>query len=327
MRIWLKRIKMSRYKHTINCPLCNKFFTGEVFETHIDGRITYTLYECSMCKAQFWLPLKNPGADWYEHDERYVGANSSPILEPNWNHKKTVSFFKGREGSVLDIGSGTGNFLSHALENGWNVTGIDFDSNAVRAAQTVFNLPNISVSDIYSFKERNIKIFDLVTFFDVFEHIDDHHLFLKSVHELLKDGGHIAMSVPYRDGSRWLQPNDLPPRHLTRWNRTSIKYFLENNGFEIVCIDRMHIEFFYIVMKLRFKYGKWASLGLVTKTKDTNKVNSKVVKSRHFKSLFIHLLAKTKDIILFGIPAGIIWLSLLPSKRKYIGLYVIAKKK
>ncbi len=314
------------------CPLCSASPTYGELESYTDRETTYTLYECPECRVRWWKPLKNPGAEWYERDERYAGANENPPLEPNWNHRKAISFFGEKKGRVLDIGCGTGNFLSWAKKKGWDVYGIDFDRNAVRAATEVFGLPNVSVATLAEFVDSHPDLmgsFDLVAFFDVFEHIDNHNEFAALVSRLVKSEGYIAMSMPYRGGARWLQPNDLPPRHLTRWNRASLAGFWGRHGFNTRYIKRAPSTFDAILMKFRFKYGKAFSFGLVQKTQMKEALKGGMQKkqtSRSVRVQIVHTIAKTKDAFLFGIPAALVWLALLPSRKRYTGLYLIAQK-
>jgi len=317
----------------LNCYFCGSSGQPREIEAYRDGGVEYVLRECSECGAQYWTPFKNPGAKWYEEDERYKNANNDSAGEPAWGHKKIISFLAPFRGRVFDIGCGTGNFLSWARRNGWDVAGIDFDSNAIHSAKTNFLLPNIELATLgdYVARHRNEK-FDLVTFFDVFEHIDNHIEFLEQVAHLLKPGGYIAMSMPYRRGSRWLQPNDLPPRHLSRWDEKSLKNFLEKNGFSAKYVKRIPAPLFYIVMKLRFKYGNMFSLGLVNKVRQSFDVGIKSGTSKKqtaptLKIKIIHNLAKIKDAAIFGIPALVIWLVLLFTPKRYTGLFVIARRK
>ncbi|OGG50465.1 hypothetical protein A2763_01680 [Candidatus Kaiserbacteria bacterium RIFCSPHIGHO2_01_FULL_54_36] len=313
------------------CPLCGSDVLQAKKETHEDGDVLYTLYHCAKCGVEYWLPLKNPGANWYAHDERYAGANENPPLDPNWNHKKAISFLKGKKGRVLDVGCGTGNFLSWANKNGWEVWGIDFDPNAAKAAREVFGLPNISLATLAEFIRAHPELtgtFDLVTFFDVFEHIDDHNDFAALVSRLVKKGGHIAMSMPYRKGARWLQPHDLPPRHLTRWDRSSLMRFWGRHGFSAQFIKRVPASLDAILMKFRFTYGKAFSFGLVRKAQMKERENGVQKKGapRSVRVRVVHALAKAKDAVLFGIPALLTWLALLPSEKRYTTLYLIARK-
>lgn len=323
-------------KNNLECYFCGTIKDPINIEAYINSVHKYILHECVECGVQYWTPFNNPGADWYEKDERYKDANNDPVNKPTPSHRRVISFLAPFKGRVFDIGCGTGNFLNWAKLNDWNVAGIDFDSNAINSAKTIFLLPNIELASLDEYvkkhKNENMK-YDLITFFDVFEHIDNHHEFLSQVRSILKPNGYIAMSMPYRLGSRWLQPNDLPPRHLTRWEEKSLKNFLERSGFNVVYIKRLPATFFYIVMKLRFKYGSIFSLGLVNIMRRYQGVNLKITNSNQpkqdketLKIVIIHTLAKLKDVIIFGIPALFIWLCFLLSSKRYTGLFVIAKK-
>lgn len=310
------------------CPVCHKGTGSQLQETHVDQGTEYTLFECSACDIQYWKPFKNPGAEWYSHDPRYEGRNNDPILEPNWNHRKIISFLAPLKGKVLDVGCGVGNFLNHARACGWEIRGIDFDPDAIATAEKVFHLGGLEVSDLAGYRQKHAdEHFDLVTFFDVLEHIDDHDDFMGIVRAILKDSGSIAMSMPYR-GARWLQPHDLPPRHLTRWNKSALRKFLERQGFEIVYMTRMTGGIGFIVTKLRFKYGKKLSFGFVEKVKRREGIDSPVATQQiPFKVRLAKIAARTKDIVVFGLPALIIWIAMLPTSQRYTTLYAIARKK
>lgn len=311
----------------MNCPFCTSKNTHQI--SHY-SKNDYKLFECKDCLGQFWTPFKNPGAEWYERDERYSGRNHQPLLLPNWNHKKVISFLKEKKGKVLDIGCGTGNFLAHAKERGWDPYGIDFDRDAIATSKEVFHLENTYVTDLTNYvKSVNNNSFDLITFFDVFEHIDNHNEFLNIVKGLLKNDGYVAMSMPYRNGARWLLPHDLPPRHLTRWDRTSIKKFLEKHGFCVKYIARRTEGINFLVLKLRFRYGKYTSFNIVSKIRKMYEKKDGKVQFESKKAEVVHavsMLAKIKDLVLFGIPAVLIWIAMLFSPKRYVTLYVIAQK-
>ena len=298
----------------MSCPLC-----GANAAVRIGDHASYELYECSQCAVQFWWPLKNPGSHWYERDERYAGRNKDPILKPQWNHKKTIAFFALKGGSVLDVGCGVGNFLAHAKEKGWKTAGIDFDRDAIEAGKRTFGLENLEVADVITYaREHPQSRFDLITFFDVLEHIDNHEDFMAAVRGSLKERGHITMTVPHRAHAKWLMPADVPPRHLTRWDEASLTKFLEREGFEVVYMTATAATIPFIIQKLRFRFGKGMAVGLVSRARAAEG-------SRGILTKLASLLAKTKDTLLFGLPALGIWLALLPTKKRYIGLYAIAR--
>lgn len=316
----------------MHCPLCTSSRTTCCEDQHEDSGKKYTLYECSDCLVQFWDPMKNPGSEWYENDTRYHGGDDHP-LPANWNHKKTISFFSPQTGALLDVGCGKGGFLNYAQEKGWDVFGIDFDRKVTAVSEALVGKGRVEVDDVVSFAGRTEKTFDLITFFDVLEHIDNHDAFMHAVRALLVPRGHIAMSMPHRGMAPWLNPHDLPPRHLTRWNGAALTQFLAWHGFETVCLVRVPASVGFIVTKLRFRYGARFSFNLVGKVavREARATNpqgetTRVCARPSAKVRAVHALALLKDWVLFGIPALVIWLMLFPTERRYVTLYAIARK-
>lgn len=317
--------QFSKGEKEIHCVLCGTYIQSKEVEKHINNSCHYSLYKCPVCEVFFWDPFINPGAEWYSHDERYSSINKSPFVEITKEQDYLLNTLNGNEKTLLDIGCGTGHFLFEAKRRGWKVTGIDFDRNATQAASSFFGINDLFTGDLKDFKKINNRRYDLITFFDVFEHLDNHKEFISIVKSLLSENGTISMKMPYADGARWLQPNDLPPRHLTRWNEKSVRLFLEDQGFEIISIVRKRASLTYILMKLRFKFGKKLTYNLVEKVKKTNSEQGKNVESENLRLNIIKKIARLKDIIFFGIPSLLIFILLLPTKKICIDLYVNAR--
>ena len=312
------------------CYFCGSLKNQIDLETHTNSGVMYTLHECLDCKAQHWTPFKNPGAEWYERDSRYASSNIDPDLLPNWHQKKTVDFLNLRGAKILDVGCGTATFIHWAQKFDNDVFGIDFSHDAIPTAKNVFKLKNVYNMDLTTFRSSfpDIK-FNLTSFFDVFEHIDNHKEFLNEIKSSLVLGGHIAMSMPYRLGARWLMGDDFPPRHLTRWDRKSLTRYLNQEGFEVLYIRRLSEGVGYLVTKLRRKYGKYFSLGLIGKMKKKARKDGKIdLESKEEKEISrVHKLARLKDWVVFGLPALVIYIAMLLTPKRYITLFVIAKKK
>jgi SAM-dependent methyltransferase len=309
-----------------SCPLCNAPTPKATGRTHIDGTTNYTHYGCDSCTVEFWWPLKNPGAEWYSKNVTYGARNHDPVWTATWNHKKTISMLSEHRGKVLDVGCGIGNFLEHAKKNGWECAGIDIDPDAVDSARRKTGISDIEAADVVEYARRHPdKKFDLITFFDVLEHVDNHNEFITSIKSLLKPDGYVAMSMPYREHAMWLMKGDLPPCHLTCWDRESLKRFLEKHGFEITYMRRGAAEIWTLVMKLRFKYGRSMSFGAVNAVRQTVGDVGARQGNRPLLVRLVHALAKTKDAVLFGIPAVIIWTAMLPFSSRYYDLYAIAR--
>ncbi len=312
------------------CPICKAHSAHLTGRNHQDSGTNYTQYHCTSCTIEFWWPLKNPGPDWYRKAEQYGERNDDPVWDATSNHKKTLSLLDGKGKSVLDVGCGIGNFLLAAEGRGWRTAGIDFDPDAIEAAKKVTHNTAYEVSDIVAYaKLHDREKFDLVTFFDVLEHVDNHNEFIGAITSLLTPSGYVAMSMPYRHHARWLMKADLPPRHLTCWDRTSLRKFLEARGFDVVYMRRSSEGIWPIVMKLRFKYGKYFSFGAVSVARKVAAESGSITTGtkRPLLVRLVHFVAKAKDIVLFGLPALIIFIAMLPTSKRYVDLFAIARKR
>lgn len=310
------------------CPICRKDSEIDYLESYNDRGQEYRLYQCRNCSAQFWEPFKNPGAEWYGKNESYAGRNIDPDPRPNINHRRIINYLKPLRGAVLDVGCGTGNFLYWARKNGWQIFGFDFDKGAIDAAKKVFGIDTAEINDFSGYcRNHPDKKFDLITFFDFFEHIDNHNEFIETVRGLLKDNGYIAASMPYRKMARWLNPGDFPPCHLTRWDRKSLRRFLERHGFRVLYIKRKTEGLMPVFTRLIRRYGRFVSFNLVGRYKEKVRTEGFFIDSKAEKKVnALHFLAKIKDWLIFGLPTLIIWFFMLVTAKRYSNLYVIAQK-
>lgn len=311
-----------------SCPLCGDTGISGAVGTHADEGTIYRLYHCRTCEIQFWWPLKNPGSEWYSKHARYGARNRDPIWAANWNQRKVLSFLAPLKGALLDVGCGIGNFLALAKEQGWQCSGVDFDPDAIDAARKRTGLSDLSASDVLEYARKNPgKKFDLITFFDVLEHVDNHNEFIETISGLAKDGGYVAMSMPYRKRAPWLMPGDVPPVHLTKWDRTSLRRFLHRHGFDVVYMTRRSEGVWNIVMKLRFRFGGMTSFGVVQAVREKVGDIGAPTPKRPVAVKLVQFAAKAKDALLFGVPALAIWLVMLPMQSRYATLYAIAQKR
>src|SRR5260370_5882666 len=106
------------------CPACNEGARESAIERY--GR--YELIGCGACGLQFWEPREMPDARWYE--QMYGGRDENLLpLEPG--HKYFLADpLAPRNGELLDIGCGTGNFLAPPPAPGHSVTPLHLARNA-----------------------------------------------------------------------------------------------------------------------------------------------------------------------------------------------------
>lgn len=99
----------------------------------------------------------------------------------------------------LDVGSGVGtlSMLQERLGGRWEFT--ETDRAAAQETERVVN-GTVHIIDIFS----NVlpeNSYDVITIFDVIEHVPDPTAFLRRAHDLLKNGGHVVLTTPADDGS------------------------------------------------------------------------------------------------------------------------------
>lgn len=115
----------------------------------------------------------------------------------NWARQK-LSYIIEKESRCLDIGSGVGtlSMLQEKMGGAWDFT--ETDKEAAGETAKVVN-GEVFVVDIFSPK-LNPGSYDIITIFDVIEHVQDPQRFMDRAAELLKPGGHIILTTPADDG-------------------------------------------------------------------------------------------------------------------------------
>lgn len=105
-------------------------------------------------------------------------------------------FIFSKTGRLLDVGSGLGYFVKKVSENnGWDVYGYEISTSAVKFAKNKLDLKNI-----FEGKVENSKFpknhFDIITLWDVVEHIPNPYPMLKYLYTILKKNGILFIHTP-----------------------------------------------------------------------------------------------------------------------------------
>lgn len=159
------------------------------------------------------------------------------------------------KGSILDIGTGTGDFLSIAKQEGWQVTGIEPNEKAktIASKKGVIFIENTK-------KDLKNQSFDVITMWHVLEHVPDLEFQLKELKRLLKPNGTIIIAVPNFNSydakyykSFWAAYD--VPRHLWHFSKTAIKKLFYDKGMVLKDILPMKFDAFYVAL-LSEKYKR-----------------------------------------------------------------------
>ena len=139
---------------------------------------------------------------------------------------------KGKK--ILDVGCSYPWFLSYVQKNGAKeVAGIEPDIVKVKAARKQVPKAKILQGHAGDLKFTN-KSFDLVTLFDVIEHIPSNTEpdTLKEINRVLKPGGHLIISTPL---AHWFSMITDPAWYFghRHYSENQLSEMLEKTGFKI----------------------------------------------------------------------------------------------
>jgi SAM-dependent methyltransferase len=141
-------------------------------------------------------------------------------------------------GTLLEVGSGHGDFLMRAAARGLVATGVEYSEDAVKISTAKLGdrarVIQGELAGLLDAAER----YDFVVFADVLEHVRDPRLFLRKVHALLKDDGVLVAVVPSLDSvsARWMKTKwvEFKREHLWYFSLRTISQLLYDEAFGCV---------------------------------------------------------------------------------------------
>lgn len=154
-------------------------------------------------------------------------------------HKKRLRLierFSQKKGNLLDVGCGAGFFLNYAKLKGWNVNGIDLLDEYIQFANKKLMIKN---AQCVSLEEAQFpeQYFDVVTLWDLIEHLSHPLQELKKINHLLKPGGHLAIWTPNVKNSIFMKERwtgYITYQHLYFFSLKTLRQLLKRAGFKIV---------------------------------------------------------------------------------------------
>jgi len=167
------------------------------------------------------------------------------------------------KGKLLDIGCGNGKFLSMMWDLGWEVQGIEPDTQAARIAKEHFGVKVVATT----LEEAKISdnSFDAITMSHVLEHVADPIALLKECYRVLKPAGRLVIIVPNIESfghkifkKSWLGLD--PPRHLYIFSLRTLECCAEQAGFQVEKLYTMPqmASWMWITSKLIQHIGKFS---------------------------------------------------------------------
>ena len=229
----------ARYPHTIREDSGAEDWSPYAC-THDGYGRHHTIVQCGDCGLVYTNPRPDHHSivDTYQavEDPLYVEEREGRVLTFE-RHLKPLERLTGppRGRSLLDVGCYTGVFVEIAARHGWQAWGLEPSRWAAEQARD--RGLNVVLGALET-AELSEGYFDVVTLWDVIEHLADPHRSLQRVRRLLKPGGLVVVhtidieSVFARlMGARWPW---LMEMHLYYFSKRTLCEMLEKCGFDVL---------------------------------------------------------------------------------------------
>lgn len=233
---------------TIACNLC-----GAHAHDHLFTKFGFHIVRCRECDLVF---VGNPPShaaveEFYTAENDYHDGLLESLSDEQYRqskvaeqHVKMLRRFRPQLAGlkVLDIGCSSGIFLDRARQAGMEPYGAELSPKTAAFAREHFGL-NVHCGDWRDAGHAD-GTFDVITLFDVIEHLPDPLGELEAIRRLLKPGGLLLQSTPDIDGlfprmsyhvakllDYW--PHPEPPHHLFQFSRKTLSNMVEKAGFTV----------------------------------------------------------------------------------------------
>lgn len=227
------------------CPVC-----GSTDRRSVQKHAAHHIVRCRNCTLAFagLAPTDTELGAYY--NDYPAHANVSPITL-----KRYDALLDGFErfrttNRIIDVGCGAGNFLERAALRGWEVHGTEYGripietcrAKGIAVIEGPLNPSNYATGS-----------FDVVTSFEVIEHLVEPALELERMRTMLRPGGMLYVTTPnYRSvghllaGGQWSVVNY--PEHLNYFTPRTIRRLMRAKGFvpvrtKTTGVDLMRVRF------------------------------------------------------------------------------------
>ena len=163
------------------------------------------------------------------------------------NKLELINSLQPNKGRILDIGAGTGDFLSVAKQNGWQTIGVEPSEKAKAIAI------NKGVSFVKQTSELENNSFDVISMWHVLEHVPNLDTQIKELKRLLKPNGTLIIAVPNfksfdaKHYGKFWAAYDVPI-HFWHFSKTAIKLLFEKEGMKLKKVLPMKFDSFYVAL-------------------------------------------------------------------------------
>jgi 2-polyprenyl-3-methyl-5-hydroxy-6-metoxy-1,4-benzoquinol methylase len=216
----------------IDCRLVRSIPTRRVLEAYrrdfgydasaeFAGVDSIHLLECPESGLRFFVPPSVVGREGLYRQLQTFDWN---YKETKWEHDDALRQVQAGQ-RVLDVGCGKAAFLHRCrTERGAVPTGLEFNDAAAQAGRA--RGVEVVTETVEAHAGKRPGHYDVVTSFQVLEHVTTPAAFVRACIQALKPGGSLLIGVPNHDSflgqaeDNWL---DMPPHHMSLWSRACLE--------------------------------------------------------------------------------------------------------
>ena len=215
----------------------------EIYSASSDHALQDSLVECRKCNLVYLNPRVRQDLILESYasavDPQFVGQNQHRIS----TFSRSIDYLVSNHGlkvtqetKVLDVGCASGAFPKAAADAGLSVIGVEPSKWLSEQGRINYGLDiRTGILSDHNFQSLN---FDLVTLWDVIEHLTDPTEVVADIHRLLKPSGLLVVNYPdYASWARRILGYKWPfflNVHLIYFTPKTITTFLESRGFEVI---------------------------------------------------------------------------------------------
>lgn len=254
-----RRVALERVANP--CALCGHPGGAEMF--HVDGSLIVRCEVCDLVRE-----ASRPAATSQVYDSDYYSTESSKggyanyVLDAGINRLtfderlRAIEAKLGRKGRLLDVGCALGDFVEVARESGWDAEGVEISAFASAEARAKGLRVYTGILEDLALPSGS---YDVITLYDVIEHLTDPVRTLREVSRLLAPGGVLHMVTPNVGGlqakilgSKWYHYK--PGEHLFYFSPKTIREALDRASFNWIGWARSgsYVTVTYVMSRLRY---------------------------------------------------------------------------
>lgn len=200
-----------------------------------------------------------------------VQLNDEEFFHGRWNdiYQNFIEIDKKFENKaeILDVGCGWGLALQFFKKKGYDCYGFDPAKEAVEyGCKKGLKIKHAGLKSLDVFDGKK---FDIISLFNVLEHMSDPAEVIKQIKKIIKKNGILVIDVPNEFNEFQLSGRDThklndwwiaPPNHLNYFSRDSLVNLLEKFDFEVkICEASFPLEMFLLFGDNYVKDGKLGS--------------------------------------------------------------------